>query len=145
MNDAKAFISSHTILLKERMNVKKRNTTFVLQDYNTPDIMSALTRKNGHIEDEDYYKRKIQSVIKYHLVPLKEECDNTSEFSAFLNTNYNTLAIILTDNYAMVSIYRIAPGKSRVPHFVFKKGNKEYNDTYSDVIKIVENAKKIEL
>lgn len=145
MNDAKAFISSNMPLLKERLNSKKSSTIFILQDYKTDDIMSALTRKNGHTEDPDYYKRKIKNLINYHMKDLKKKCNKSHELLLYLNPNYNTLAMILTDNYALISIYRVAPGKTRVPHFVFKKGKVEYGDIYNDVLKIKELSKKIDI
>lgn len=143
MNDAKAFISSNVLLLEERIEKKRASTTFVLQDYSVSDIMTALTRKNGH--ESDYYVNKIKDVIKYHIKGLFEKKDERHEVTLFLNENYNTLAIILTDHYALVSTYRIAPGKTRVPHFVFRCDGIEYEDTRKDVERIIEISKKIPL
>jgi len=145
MNDAKAFISSNTSLLGERIAKKHEHTTFVLQDYNAPDTIGVLTRKNGHDEDSNYYVNKIKSVIEYHIKDLFQKKDNCHEVALFLNKNYNTLAIILTDHYALVSTYRVAPGKTRVPHFVFKYGGIEYEDTLKDVERIVKISRKISL
>lgn len=143
MNDAKAFISSNMLLLENRIKTKNKNTTFIIQDYETEDIMSALTRKNGHIEDPDYYKNKIINLIQYHMKELNRKCNKSHNLSVYLNPNYNTLAMILSDKYAMLSIYRVAPGKTRVPHFVFECGKKEYDDVYNDIIKIRDLAKQI--
>ena len=145
MNDAKAFISSNMPLLEKRISSRSHSTNFILQDYNKNDIMSALTRKNGHMEDPDYYKNKIKNLIEYHMKDLNKKCNKNHTLSVYLNQNYNTLAMILTDNYAMMSIYRVAPGKTRVPHFVFVKGKTEYDDIHKDVLKIKELANKIEL
>lgn len=142
MNDAKRFISDNTLLIEQRIKKKSLLTTFVLQDLNQADVMDALTRKNGHSENPNYYKEKIRDVIEYHIKNLEAKCDNKHTFSYYLNPNYNTLAIILTDNYAMYSIYRIAPGKTEVPHFVFKKGCIEYNLIKRDIENIIEMSKK---
>jgi len=146
MNDAKAFISSNILLLEERILKKEACTTFVLQDNKVSDTMSALTRKNGHDEDPDYYVNKIENVIQYHIKDLFKKRGDSHNVELFLNGNYNTLAIILTDHYALMSIYRIAPGKTRVPHFVFQRGiggGIEYEDTLKDVKKILEKSRKI--
>ena len=42
----------------------------------------------------------------------------------------------------MYSIYRIAPGKTEVPHFVFKKSCVEYDLVRRDVENIIEMSKK---
>lgn len=145
MNDAKAFISSNTLLLEERIAKKGAFTTFILQDYSARDTMSALTRKNGHDENPNYYVNKIKDLIEYHIKDLFKRKDESHNIALFLNKNYNTLAIILTDHYALVSTYRIAPGKTRVPHFVFQQGGIEYEDTLKDVEKIVKISREISL
>lgn len=38
----------------------------------------------------------------------------------------------------MISIYRVAPGKNQVPHFVFAKGSTEYNYIEQDVKNIIQ-------
>lgn len=139
MNDAKLFISTNIMLLQERLEkTPDVSTTIIIQDYEQDDIMCALTRKNGHLEDPDYYKNKIKDVLTYHMKSLKDKCNQTHELKIYLNANYNTLAIILTDHYAMTSIYRVAPGKTRVPHFIFRYGGKEYEDIANDISKIKE-------
>lgn len=145
MNDAKVFLSSNTLLLEERIARKRVSTTFVLQDYSSPDTMSALTRKNGHDEDPDYYVHKIKNLIEYHIKDIFKRKDESHNITLFLNKNYNTLAIILTDHYALISTYRIAPGKTRVPHFVFQQGGIEYEDTLKDVEKLVSISREISL
>lgn len=117
MNDAKRFISDNTLLIEKRLKKKKNSTTLILQDLNQTDV------------------------IDYHIKDLKKKCDNTHKFLFYLNPNYNTLAILLTDNYAMYSIYRIAPGKTEVPHFIFKNGCSEYDLVKRDVEKIIQMSK----
>lgn len=41
----------------------------------------------------------------------------------------------------MYSIYRIAPGKTEVPHFIFKNGCSEYDLVKKDVEKIIQMSK----
>lgn len=145
MNDAKSFISSNIPLMEKRIAKNGAYTTFVLQDYSAPDTMSALTRKNGHVEDPDYYAKKIKNTIEYHIKSLFKKKNRKHTINLFLNRNYNTLSIILMDNYALVSTYRISPGKTRVPHFVFQRGGIEYEDTLKDVEKIVETLREVPL
>lgn len=131
MNDAKAFISSNMALINERIE-NRASTTFVLQNYNQDDVMTALTRKNGHSEDLDYYKKKIKGVIDYHIRALHKK-NKKHTVKLFLSSNYNTLAIILTDKYAMMSTYRYASEKSKVPHFIFSHNGSEYNNIKNDI------------
>lgn len=138
MNDGKNFISNHKELLEKRLEIKNHSTHIIIQDYNREDIMSTLTRKNGH--RDDYYKDKIKHLIDYDIKNLKLKCNAKHNFSLHLNSNYNTLAIILTDNYAMISIYRIASGKNQVPHFIFERGGTEYDYIKKDVMEAMKNS-----
>lgn len=142
MNDAKAFISSHIPLLQERLSQSGKETTFIIQDYMQKDIMDVLTRKNGHDKTPDYYRDKIKDVIEYHIqTQLLGFAHKTHKLSYLLNPNYNTVTIILMDHYAMESIYRNAPGKSEVPHFVFEKDGREYDHIRTDVEKLENSIK----
>lgn len=145
MNDAKAFISSNMPLIENRIKNTKGETVFILQDYNQPDIMSALTKKNGHLENKNYYAEKIKSVIDYHLKKLRNINQKGHNVKVYLNSNYNTLAIILTDNYAMISVYRVASGKTTVPHFVFSRKGEEYQKISDDIHKILTSSSPIQL
>lgn len=138
MNDGKSFISSNAKLLKDRVQVPGHSTDFILQDYLCDDIMSVLTRKNGH--EGTYYKDKIKTVVDYDIGRLNKEEKHC--INVYFNSNYNTMAIILTDNYAMISLYRVASGKSTVPHLVFKKGHKEYAEISFDVNNLKKNCRK---
>ena len=51
------------------------------------------------------------------------------------------MAVILMDDYAMISLYRISPGQDEVPHLVFKK-NEYDNCDYEKIIKDVERLLK---
>ena len=143
MNDAKAFISSNMPLIENRIKNKKGQTVFILQDYEQSDIMSVLTRKNGHLENKNYYKEKIKSVIDYHLKNLKNINPKEHDIKVYLNSNYNTLAMILTDNYAMISVYRVASGKTGVPHFVFARKGEEYPKILDDIHKLLNSSREI--
>lgn len=99
----------------------------------------------GHLENKNYYRDKIKSVIEYHLKNLKNVSHRSHGIQAYLNPNYNTLAMILTDKYAMVSIYRVAPGKTGVPHFIFGCGGEEYKKVYDDIQKILKLAREVSL
>ncbi len=140
MNDAKAFISSNMVLINERVKCKS-STTFVLQNYKQDDIMKALTRKNGHEEEPDYYIKKIEGVINYHISNLHKK-NKKHKIKLFLSSNYNTLAIILTDNYAMMSTYRYASEKSKVPHFIFNRNGSEYTNIKKDIDALLKLAEE---
>lgn len=144
MNDAKGFISGNDIL-KARMKIPNCKTIFVLQDFNQKDTISALTRKNGHAQNPNYYVSKIKEVIQYDIDSLNRSKDPTHELLVYLNNNYNTMAIILTDSFAMFSVYRVFSEKGTVPHFVFKKEWEEYDYIKKDVINITTKCKQYEL
>ena len=144
MNDSKGFISGNDLL---RKRVKKPNckTVFVLQDYNQSDTISALTRKNGHSHNSNYYVNKIKEVIQYDIGSLNKNKNPMHELNVYLNNNYNTMAIILTDSYAMFSVYRVFSEKGKVPHFVFKREWSEYDYIKKDVDNITIKCKQFVL
>jgi len=136
MNDAKSFISGNPALFTERISQKGKTTTFIIEDYKQTDIISALNRKNGH--EKGYYERKIHDVVGYDIMHLYEEAKKSKHnVQLFLNHNTNTLGIVLTDNYAMESIYRVSEGKTMVPHFIFQVGGEEYIEVQKDVDKLI--------
>ena len=62
----------------------------------------------------------------------------------YLNQFYNTMAMIVTDKYAIISLYREALGKGKVPHIVFINNGKEgeYAKIRSDVEELCKRAEK---
>lgn len=88
-------------------------------------------------KEGDYYKDKIKNVITNHL--------NKNGIQVYLNSFYNTMAILVTDNYAIISLYREALGKGKVPHFVFKNNgnNCEYKRILDDVRELCKRLEKI--
>ncbi len=143
MNDAKSFISNNPLIFEDRVKNPFNKTYFILQDYTQNDIMKVLTRKNGHEDNPKYYIDKIKNVIKYDIEKILFEKKNSShDLIVYLNSNYNTLGIVLTDNFAMVSLYRVSSGKSSVPHFIFKKGFSEYECVKKDVCNIIKASKR---
>lgn len=144
MNDAKSFISGNE-LLKVRIEKPNCRTVFILQDYEQLDTIAALTRKNGHDQTPGYYVDKIKNVIDYHINSLYKVKNPTHELNIFLNNNYNTLAIVLLDDFAMYSIYRVSSEKGVVPHFIFKKGCTEYNFIKKDVDNLICRCKMCDI
>lgn len=140
MNDGKNFFSSQGELLKKRYSEDGKKTNIVLLNYEQEDTMSVLTRKNGHGNKPDYYKDKIKEVIDYHLT--KVEKRDTHILNIYLNSNYNTLAMIVTDNYAMISLFRVSSGKDEVPHLIFDKSGSEYERIRNDIVKVCRNSRK---
>lgn len=136
MNDGKQFLSDNNELLEKRYggNNDKRKTHIVLLDYRNEDLIQILTKKNRH--DGDYYNNKIKNVIEYHLKDKPVEI--------YLNQFYNTMAMIVTDKYAIISLYREALGKGKVPHIVFINNGKEgeYAKIRSDVEELCKRAEK---
>lgn len=136
MNDGKQFLSNNNELLEKRYggNNDKRKTHIVLLDYRDEALIQMLTKKNRH--DGDYYKDKIKNVIEYHLKDKPVEI--------YLNQFYNTMAMIVTDKYAIISLYREALGKGKVPHIVFINNGKEgeYAKIRSDVEELCKRAEK---
>lgn len=139
MNDGKNFLSEKTF--NKRIQKKEKKTNVILLNYDQEDSISVLTRKNGHDARPDYYKDKIKGVIEYHLK--KDNLADSHSLKVYLNSNYNTLAIVMTDNYAMYSIYRVSTRKDEVPHFVFKKGGIEYEKIKNDLMKVCETSKRL--
>lgn len=134
MNDGKQFLSNNNELFNERLN-ERNEVNVILLDYENDDLMKILTNKNEH--SGDYYKDKIKNVIGYHL--------KRNDIHVYLNSFYNTMAILVTDNYAIISLYREALGKGRVPHFVFKNNGDdcEYRRILDDVKKLCDRSKRI--
>lgn len=130
MNDAKAFISNNAALFEERINKENEETNFIILDYNEKDTMNLLSRKNEHAQG--YYSEKIKNAIIYHLNKYKNE-NNNHTVNLYLNPNYNTMAVLMMDNYAMISLYRLALGKGEVLHMTFNKDGKEYKNIRRDI------------
>lgn len=84
-------------------------------------------------------RKKIHDVIEYDLLRLyKEGKDNNHVVKVFLNQNINTLGLILTDDYAMVSIYRVSSGKTTVPHFIYEANGHEYEEVKNDIDRLID-------
>lgn len=143
MNDGKNFISDNIDMIRERFQQNEKETNIILLDYEQNDTMDVLTRKNGHESTPDYYRIKIKEVIDYHLK--KAEKGNAHILNVFLNSNYNNLAIIVTDNYAMISLFRVSSGKDIVPHMIFGKNGTEYQKIRKDVVKVCQSSNKVEI
>lgn len=143
MNDGKNFISANSALFNQRLDIKDKITNFILLNYEENDLMNVLTRKNGHMDTPNYYSDKIKNVISYELK--KRERSKEHILNVYLNSNYNTMAMILTDNYAMISLFRISSGKDEVPHMIFKKGGSEYEKISGDINRVIKEAKALDI
>ena len=144
MNDGKNFFNDNRSLFLERVAIDTLSTTFIVQNYGKSDIMGVLARKNNH--KDDYYASKIKNFITDQIendLIIKKSRDH--EIEVYLNSNYNTLAIIVTDNFAMYSIYRVSSGKTTVPHYVFKKDSNEYKSIKDDIENILKDNNKIKI
>jgi hypothetical protein len=142
MNDAKKFFSNNITLFRSRFSRKNKTTNIILLDPESNDSISVLTRKNGH--EGDYYKNKINDFVKELIA---EQIDYKShKIKIYVHNLYTTMAVILTDKYALVSLYRISPGKDDVPHLVFKKNQNnscEYNKIRKDVENLINFSREI--
>ena len=56
--------------------------------------------------------------------------------NSILTITFNTMAVLLTEHYAMISLYRLALGKTTVPHMTLKKGGKEFDTINKDIEKL---------
>ena len=104
MNDGKRFFANNIELFRKRFNQSYKTTRFILLDPDAADSISVLTRKNDH--EGDYYINKINDFIK----ELKKESINRDhKLEIYTQNLYTTMAVILMDDYAMISLYRISP------------------------------------
>jgi hypothetical protein len=134
MNDGKGLISNNMVILNKRMSIKDNKTTFIFCDYNNNNIMNLLSLKNNHYIN--YYSSKIKDLIDYHFKnDFEDKCKTAGHnLSVRLNKSYNMLSIILTDNYANYIVYRVSKSrKTSVPHYVFSKNSKEFNEIINDI------------
>jgi hypothetical protein len=142
MNDAKKFYSNNITLFRSRFSQKNKITNIILLDPESKDSISVLTRKNSH--EGSYYKDKINSFIDELLNEQKNY--KTHKIKVCVHNLYTTMAVVLTDKYAMVSLYRISPGKDDVPHFIFEKNQVndcEYKKIYDDIKRLLSHSKEI--
>ncbi|MFB1070940.1 hypothetical protein ACEUKD_08745 [Vibrio diabolicus] len=139
-NDGKRFYQNNITLFRKRFSQSGKTTRFVFMDPKASDSIAVLTRKNGH--KGNYYSDKISQFIDY----LKEESkaeDHNVEI--YVHDLFTTMSVVLTDQYAMFSLYRIAPGQEAVPHITVQKNSFElceYDKIAKDVQKLVEHSTK---
>ncbi|MGF0337892.1 hypothetical protein [Ectopseudomonas toyotomiensis] len=135
MNDGKSFIGHNSYIFKRRFKLPNKETNFVLLDP-TSDFMPLLNKKNGK-HDASYYQRKILDVIKEILIDFQAE--DSHKVNVYVHQMFNTMSVLSFDNIAMVSLYRLSPGKSIVPHFEFKDtgANSEFCEITDDVDKLI--------
>ncbi|MGN1115518.1 MAG: hypothetical protein ACI4TH_03010 [Candidatus Ornithomonoglobus sp.] len=143
MSDAKNFISDNLDLFAQRIKKENKETIFIIHDYNESTLMNVLTKKNKH--QGDYYINKIKEVIQYHLKEFAKKKNDSHILKVYLNSNFTTLAILLMDDYAIYSIYRVSSGKTKVPHYIFEKNTKEYNYVSNDVATLESTMKEVDL
>ena len=119
MNDGKNFISNYKEILRKRFSIAGLNTTFILLDYGQSDVMSVLTRKNGHDADKNYYSRKIAGVVSYDIKDLLSQKDSGHILTVYLNSNYQPVAGAVTDHFALYSIIslRFRHGGDKITNF----------------------------
>lgn len=140
MNDCKSFIGNNSYILKERF--KTNNTTnFVILDPRS-DVIPILNKKNGKT-DSSYYQHKLLDVIKE--ISSDFTTSNNHNVNIYIHKMFNTMSVILFDDIAMISLYRLAPGKSIVPHIEFKNTGKdsEYCLISEDIKKLIINSENI--
>ncbi|WP_196607392.1 hypothetical protein [Pectinatus frisingensis] len=137
MNDGKGFISSNNALFTERLSQKTHETNIILLNPDNIELMTLLSKRNHH--DEPYYANKIKGVISYHI---DMWLSKDYKVKLYLNDVYNTMSILLLDEFAIISLYREATGIGEVPHLVFKKGGTEYEKICNDVMELCDKSKK---
>lgn len=145
MNDGRLFTTNNITLFRQRLKEKNKTTRFIFMNPNLDDSISVWCRKNRHNNNLSYYRDKIagflQEIKKY-------EKDPTHKVDVLYHDYFTTMGILLTDSYAMISLYRISPGKDAVPHLIFKKNDEEeceFCRIKDDVQKIISAVTQREL
>ncbi|HIF4730479.1 TPA: hypothetical protein ACX13R_001309 [Citrobacter amalonaticus] len=146
MNDGRNFLSVNAGDFAKRLTKSNKKTIIFLIDPES-DAQSFLCKKNG--KARDYYKSKINesiSEIRSFAVKLPE----SSMLEIYLIPTILSQNIILTENCALVGIYRNAPGKSNhPPQFVYEKSglDNEYTRVRIDLNSLteMENTRKVEI
>ena len=141
MNDGKRFVSNNITLFKQRLNENNKTTRFIFMNPESSDSISVLTRKNGHSDVPSYYEDKIKT-FSCELENYEKSPSHTVD--VLYQDYFTTMGILLTDSYAMISLYRISPGKDDVPNLIFKKndnGDCEFNKIKADVQRIMSASK----
>lgn len=141
MNDGKSFIGNNSYIFKRRFKLPNKETNFILLDP-TSEFIPLLNKKNGK-QDSTYYQRKLLDVIKEILMDF--EVVEGHVVNIYVHKMFNTMSVLSFDDVAMISLYRLSPGKSIVPHIEFKNvgENSEYSEIIEDVNKLVGISKKI--
>ena len=142
MNDAKRFYDNNITLFRSRFKQRKKTTNIILLDPEAKDSISVLTRKNRY--EENYFKVKINKVLSELIT--EQNKYGKDRIKIYLHDLYNTMAVVLTNKYAMVSLYRNSPGKDDVPHFIFEKtqsNNCEYLKVEEDIRKLIDYSREI--
>lgn len=141
MNDGNRFVSNNITLFKQRLNENNKTTRFIFMNPESSNPVSVWAKKHGHDANISYYGNKIET-FSYKL---KEYEKSPSHILDVLCHDYfTTMGIVLTDSYAMISLYRISPGTDDVPHLIFKKNDNdgcEFNKIKADVQRIMSASK----
>lgn len=141
MNDGKSFIGKYSNVLKRRLE-EKGTTNFVILDPSS-EVIPILNKKNGKTS-EDYYQEKLLDVMReilFDFAPSKKHTVNL-----YIHTLFNTMSVVISDSIAMISLYRLSPGKAIVPHIEFKPTttcDSEYTLIKDDVRNLIKNSKII--
>ncbi|MDC9531874.1 hypothetical protein [Pseudoalteromonas sp. Angola-7] len=142
MNDGKSFIGHNSYIFKRRFKLENKETNFVLLDPQS-DFIAFLNKKNGK-HDEHYYQRKLLDIIKEILFDF--DVIEGHKINVYVHGMFNTMSVLRFDDVAMISLYRLSPGKSIVPHIEFRNvgGESEFIEIVDDVKKLIEISTKID-
>ncbi|KJZ13831.1 hypothetical protein TW85_11570 [Marinomonas sp. S3726] len=141
MNDGKNFFTNNSRKLSERFKKEHRKTTVILM---SPESESEkiLNTRNGK-KDNGYYSNKIKDATRDF-----EEFHKDSPESNHLEIRYFdfnvSMSVVVTDEVAIVGLYRNSAGKSLTPpSFVFKNNGDsgEYANIFKDVNNLVKASK----
>jgi len=143
MNDGKNFLRKYNEELKERVKTTG-NTKFILLNPES-DFVKFLNKRNQKTDDK-YYQNKIKDVIYNELKSIYQNKSNNHNIEIFIHEGFHPYAVVMCDKKAMVSMYRLSPGKDKVLHFLFEnKGpNSEYYKIQEDINKLINLSTKIE-
>lgn len=141
MNDGKNFFTNNSRKLSERFKKDHRKTTVILM---SPESESEkiLNSRNGKKEN-GYYSNKVKDATRDF-----EDFHKDSPESNHLEIRYFdfnvSMSVVVTDEVAIVGLYRNSAGKSLTPpSFVFKNNGDsgEYANIFKDVKNLVRASK----
>jgi hypothetical protein len=115
---------------------KKMTSKFVVLNPHSEILMELYNKKNNH-EQGHYQKKlkKLNEVIQRYIQKYPKH-----DIKLFFNNDFNDVSILLMDNYVIFSGFYQNLNLGSTPHYVFKKGSKEYMNIKKDIDVLIEKC-----